>query len=179
MAWDAAIGLYYDDARWYDAGTGRFVSQDPTGFDAGYSDLYTYANNSPVVDTDTNGEQDIRRKVRTKLEDYRDHGLTLKNHIVRGDINDIIGDPWIHNSFRTNIEKQIKIQQEIEQQKIGVIDINQFRNQYILDDMYHHYHHHNHGGIGVGHNLGDWQIYVHVYTNGGVDFHISKKVYGW
>jgi RHS repeat-associated protein len=29
--WDADAGLYYYDARWYDAGVGRFLSEDPSG----------------------------------------------------------------------------------------------------------------------------------------------------
>jgi RHS repeat-associated protein len=33
--WDADAGLYYNRARWYDAASGRFISEDPIGFDGG------------------------------------------------------------------------------------------------------------------------------------------------
>ena len=55
---DQLTGLYYDNARWYDPVAGRFVSQDPTGFAAGDSDLYRYVGNEPTDDTDPTGLDD-------------------------------------------------------------------------------------------------------------------------
>ena len=57
MEYDAVTGLYYDHARYYDAGIGRFTSQDPMGFDAGDPNIYRYAHNSPTDDVDPSGEQ--------------------------------------------------------------------------------------------------------------------------
>ena len=37
--WDGDAGLYYNRARWMDANTGRFLSEDPLGFAAGDSNL--------------------------------------------------------------------------------------------------------------------------------------------
>src|SRR5262249_44387326 len=45
-------GLYYNRARFYDPATGRWVSQDPLGFDAGDSNLYRYVKNQPTGATD-------------------------------------------------------------------------------------------------------------------------------
>jgi len=42
---DVETGLQYNRARYYDAATGRWISQDPMGFDAGDSNLYRYVNN--------------------------------------------------------------------------------------------------------------------------------------
>jgi len=53
---DSETGIYEYRARYYDQGVGRFVSEDPIGFDGGY-DLYTYAGNSPVNDVDPSGLQ--------------------------------------------------------------------------------------------------------------------------
>jgi len=52
MEFDAAIGLYYDRARYYDPATGRFISQDPTGFETGDTNLYRYTlnNSSNIID---------------------------------------------------------------------------------------------------------------------------------
>ncbi len=53
--YDAETKLQYNRARYYDAGTGRWMSQDPLGFDAGDSNLYRYVSNSPVESTDPAG----------------------------------------------------------------------------------------------------------------------------
>ncbi|MGE0133429.1 MAG: RHS repeat-associated core domain-containing protein [Blastocatellales bacterium] len=44
---DAATGLLYYRARWYDAGQGRFLSEDPIGM-AGGPNLYSYVSNNPL-----------------------------------------------------------------------------------------------------------------------------------
>ncbi len=46
---DAETELQYNHARWYDSAMGRWVSQDPLGFDAGDSNLYRYVNNKATV----------------------------------------------------------------------------------------------------------------------------------
>ena len=53
--YDAVTRLSYYRARWYDASTGRFMSQDPAGFSAGDANLYRYVGNDPVNFTDPSG----------------------------------------------------------------------------------------------------------------------------
>ena len=55
MQLDAAMGLYYDHAQYYDAGTGTFISQDPIGFAGGTADLYDYVRNDPINFSDVTG----------------------------------------------------------------------------------------------------------------------------
>jgi RHS repeat-associated protein len=50
--YDAAVDLYYCRARWYDAGTGGFISEDPLGFGGGDANLARYCGNSPTNFTD-------------------------------------------------------------------------------------------------------------------------------
>ena len=52
-----ATGLNYDRARYYNPVTGRFISQDPTGFGGGDVNLYRYCGNSPASNTDPTGLQ--------------------------------------------------------------------------------------------------------------------------
>lgn len=52
---DAVTGLQYNNARWYDPRTGRWLSVDPIGFAGGDSNLYRYVNNDPVNGTDPSG----------------------------------------------------------------------------------------------------------------------------
>ncbi len=49
-----STGLYYLGARYYDPQSGRFLSPDPLGHDAGL-DLYAYCNGDPVNGLDPDG----------------------------------------------------------------------------------------------------------------------------
>jgi RHS repeat-associated protein len=51
---DAETGLIYYRARWYDPMQGRFISQDPVGFEGGLN-FYAYGNNDPVGNRDPSG----------------------------------------------------------------------------------------------------------------------------
>ena len=45
---------YYMRARYYDADTGRFISEDPIGFDGGIN-LFAYASSNPILYSDPTG----------------------------------------------------------------------------------------------------------------------------
>ena len=49
-------GWYYMRARYYDPAVGRFISEDPIGFDGEDANLYAYVGNNPVMLIDQNGE---------------------------------------------------------------------------------------------------------------------------
>ncbi|WP_153559314.1 RHS repeat-associated core domain-containing protein [Roseimaritima sediminicola] len=53
--WDADVELQNNRARWYDPITGRWLSQDPIGFNAGDANLYRYVGNGPTEATDPSG----------------------------------------------------------------------------------------------------------------------------
>jgi len=52
---DTETGLYYYRARYYDSNVGRFLSEDPIGFNGGL-DFYTYVANSPLNFVDPSGQ---------------------------------------------------------------------------------------------------------------------------
>jgi RHS repeat-associated protein len=52
---DSETSLYYYRARYIDPSTGRFISEDPVGFQAGDSDFYRYAANDPNDYNDPSG----------------------------------------------------------------------------------------------------------------------------
>ena len=53
--WDAATGLYHYRARAYDADLGRFLQEDPIGFNAGDLNIYRYVGSNPINRTDPSG----------------------------------------------------------------------------------------------------------------------------
>jgi RHS repeat-associated protein len=57
---DSDNGLLYYRARWYDPGQGRFISEDPIGFDGGQN-WYAYVENDPVGSDDPSGLQRLPR----------------------------------------------------------------------------------------------------------------------
>ena len=56
---DPESGLYFNRARYYDPGAGRFISQDPACFSAGDLNLYRYVFNRPTDMLDPTGETAI------------------------------------------------------------------------------------------------------------------------
>ncbi|HEX2581553.1 MAG TPA: RHS repeat-associated core domain-containing protein [Dongiaceae bacterium] len=52
--WDQETNLYYNRARYYSPQLGRFLSPDPIGIQGGLN-LYAYAGNDPVNNTDPTG----------------------------------------------------------------------------------------------------------------------------
>jgi RHS repeat-associated protein len=52
---DWMTGLQYNDNRWYNSETGRWMSEDPIGFAAGDANLYRYVGNMPTTLNDPNG----------------------------------------------------------------------------------------------------------------------------
>jgi RHS repeat-associated protein len=52
---DKNTGLQNNLNRWYDASTGKWLSEDPIGFAAGDGNLYRYVGNGPVNGTDPSG----------------------------------------------------------------------------------------------------------------------------
>ncbi len=54
---DVESGLYFYRARYYDANTGRFLSEDPLRFRAGDQNLYRYVFGDPVNFEDPTGER--------------------------------------------------------------------------------------------------------------------------
>jgi RHS repeat-associated protein len=51
---ESATGLLYYRARWYDPTQGRFLSEDPIGFEAG-TNFYAYVLDNPINNTDASG----------------------------------------------------------------------------------------------------------------------------
>ena len=60
--YDADLGLYYLQSRYYDSNTGRFINADifvSTGIDLLDSNMYAYCCNNPVIYADYNGKDAI------------------------------------------------------------------------------------------------------------------------
>jgi RHS repeat-associated protein len=56
---DSETGLQYSRARYYDAMTGRFLSEDPIGFSGGGPNVYSYVVNRPNEYRDPSGHNPV------------------------------------------------------------------------------------------------------------------------
>jgi RHS repeat-associated protein len=63
-----ANGFYYMRARYYDPVVGRFISEDPLGFDGGDVNLYVYAGLNPLLVVDPWGLFDIQDSTRNVID---------------------------------------------------------------------------------------------------------------
>jgi hypothetical protein len=61
------VSFIPDNARWYGPSTGRFLTQDPKGFAAGDTDLYSYVGNAPTNATDPRGLDVVTAVVTTSV----------------------------------------------------------------------------------------------------------------
>src|ERR1019366_3426819 len=96
---DVETGLQYNRARYYDAATGRWISQDPLGFDAGDSNLYRYVNNGPTDAADPSGLELVAGSTATAnrwKQIYSDYlGVTIKANQASSGI-------WVFDFYSKN-----------------------------------------------------------------------------
>jgi uncharacterized protein RhaS with RHS repeats len=59
--------LQNNGARWYDAITGRWLSQDPIGYRATDANLYRYCRNAPLTRSDPSGKEPVTIAITTAV----------------------------------------------------------------------------------------------------------------
>jgi RHS repeat-associated protein len=93
---DTETGLYYYRARYYDPAAGRFISQDPIGFDGGVN-YYAYTLNNPTDFGDPNGLKVYPYNFVGPLQpgDVRGYIVDLKNNNA---LSPLLSDPQSHAS---------------------------------------------------------------------------------
>ena len=74
--------LYYMRARWYEAGTGRFLSEDPVGL-AGGVNPYVYAGSEPVNGSDPSGTCASNEVLWVRFVREADGGITVLGYFCR------------------------------------------------------------------------------------------------
>jgi RHS repeat-associated protein len=81
---DGETGLYYYRARYYDASVGKFIGEDPSGFNGGDgTNLYSYISNRPVDLVDPlglYGQVAFQQRI-TSYQDNRGSKRTVTNNI--------------------------------------------------------------------------------------------------
>ncbi len=87
---DEGDNIYFMRARYYDAETGRFLNEDPIGFEGGDLNLYAYVGGNPVVGIDPKGlassEKNPRKKFSKKvIKSLKEQQAALKRE---SDINE-------------------------------------------------------------------------------------------
>jgi uncharacterized protein RhaS with RHS repeats len=109
----------YYRARYYDASNGRFISEDPIGFDAGDGNLTRYVGNSPTNFRDPSGLIDEGKlaDLRTELE-----ALTT-------DIN------WCRNEIAKKFNKELP-GRPVKSETNNERNNNNVRNQFNADERH-------------------------------------------
>jgi RHS repeat-associated protein len=86
---DAATGLIYYRARWFDPRLGRFISEDPIGFAAGDANLSRYVGNSTPNAVDPSGLDFVTTEGNMAVwvieGDYGRNGERIDLGVVEGD----------------------------------------------------------------------------------------------
>jgi RHS repeat-associated protein len=112
---DAATGLIYYRARWFDPKLGRFISEDPIGFAAGDANLSRYVGNSTPNATDPTGL------------DYREDFLNSLPDDVRKALEPLEGllkeKPEVHHTW----QQQEAIKEWLKKRGIDVDDVTHLR----------------------------------------------------
>jgi len=88
---DPDSGLYYFRARFYDPSVGRFITEDPKGFDAGVN-FYAYCKNNPINANDPSGKL-------TGGELFAWTGIKIAEYGVKG-ISYLMGNPMTDSQFK-------------------------------------------------------------------------------
>ena len=98
---DAETGLFYYRARYYDAGIGRFLSEDPIGFGGLDANLYRYGTNDPVMNADPSGYQaaavcsakkDRQKEVEERIKELREGLKFILKEMEKGSIRGVLRD---------------------------------------------------------------------------------------
>jgi RHS repeat-associated protein len=123
--YDADIGLHYYRARWYSTELGRFVSEDPIGFDGGDVNLYGYVRNNPSNFIDPIGTEVFvilyRSKGKLTVDKYSKHWFWGTDQVEHHEFNVFSG---MRGSFCMNSNRCDTAEDE------GPIP----RGQYLIDD---------------------------------------------
>jgi RHS repeat-associated protein len=105
--YDTETGLQLNGARYYDARTGRWTSQDPMGFDAGDSNLYRYVKNGPTDGMDPSGLWQIIRNGQPTATAIAEKGKrdTIKSLAELIGLDVAQKDDWLRPVNNTPIDK--------------------------------------------------------------------------
>lgn len=95
-------GLYYMRARYYDPNVGRFISEDPIGFNGGDVNLYAYASNNPIMMIDPWGKCGENTQNKYFLENVTDFAAGFGDTITFGGTKWIREQTGINNAVDSN-----------------------------------------------------------------------------
>ena len=103
---DESTGLLMTDRRPYDPDTGGFASQDPSGFPAGYTNLYVMVGNKVTTFTDPMGLAELPhlpQEDRRAIQRFVDRGIPLPKGFL-----DIAANREYLKAFQQAVESHIE-----------------------------------------------------------------------
>ena len=92
---DEETGLQNNLNRWYDAGVGRWLSEDPIGFEGGDGNLYRYVGNRPTRFVDPNGLWEVKRLEKSRADAVPEEGDTIAKLATYVGLNGSEWEKWL------------------------------------------------------------------------------------
>ncbi len=115
---DLDANLYYHRARHYDPRIGRFVSEDPIKFFGSSFNLYDYARNSPILESDPYGLNSLQRikksvdRAQFLTNEAKDFAAGIDAGRARGELSAIL-PKRVQDNLREGLD-QIKEEPSVE-----------------------------------------------------------------
>jgi len=119
-------GLQNNLHRWYEPPTGKWLSEDPIGFDAGDGNLYRYVGNMPAtakdpdgldIDIDAEYEEHRKRLFTGNVRDIMDNA----NELLRVDPDWIYTFRAVHNDRGCTTEEALKVLDRLQAEASRII----------------------------------------------------------
>jgi len=122
--WDPETSLYYYRARYYDQSTGRFLTEDPAGFDVN-TDFFAYVGNSPLNWTDPLGlsQNDVNTIIHIYRNTVNRMNLNGERRPGQGHPNGWINDflwhrwPWSPKRYKSCDEQANEVKGDLDGRK--------------------------------------------------------------
>ncbi len=98
--YDEETGLYYYRARYYDADTGRFISEDPLRLNGGDVNFFRYVGNNPVNEIDPLGLSSLTYNSGTgTLTLYNSSGNVVGQYPAGNNTTSNSNGPWPSSTY--------------------------------------------------------------------------------
>ena len=127
---EGSAGRLYVRARHYSSTSGRWISEDPIGFDGGDYNLYRYAGNNPTGVVDPSGNDPCKSKVDPKIkkqveQDLRSYLPRAFPRLTSSQLNHLVSLMMCIAQAESNFDPKCKGSKTPSGRALGIFQIKQ------------------------------------------------------